>query len=205
MTSGRLHVIPWFHSQAKLCQPLHTFTPPLVLGFVGRITYEKGVHILLQALSQVNASPPLILKIAGTTNNDYARRLQAKFPDQAGCHRVVWAGWVPNDNLDSFYEDVHVAVVPSLWYDNTPIALVEALAHGRSVICTDVPSMTHLVQPSINGLVFPMGDTKALATHLEYIARYPQAILELAKNTRNVLSADAYIQRLITVYDQIMT
>lgn|GEM_PF-2437771 len=202
--SDRIHIMPWFHAQDLLLQELPKNWDSLCIGLITRISPEKGVHIVLEALRQVKASKPILLKIAGSPDNAYAQDLMRRFPESSGNNRVQWCGWISGERLPDFYKDVHVVAVPSLWYDNAPLAMIEALAHGRPVICSDVPSMTHLVQHEVNGLVFPMGDTVALAHQIERLAGSPELVRQLAKRTRNVMSAIEYAKRLGSVYQAIL-
>ena len=199
----KMHVIPWFYAQEIENRILPDTRGVLRLGMAARMSPDKGVHIFLEALQQVTSSRAIEVKIAGNMNNSYASGLKERFSHSAGGHKITWCGWVSNDHLDEFYEDVHVAIVPSLWYDNCPLSLVEALAYGRPVICTDVPSMTHLVKHEVNGLVFPMGDAAALARRIEYLAENISLIEEYARCIVSGPSLHEYAIKIGTVYDQI--
>jgi len=201
---GRTHVIPWFYAQRSLLPDPPPVRDTLCLAFVGRISPEKGLHVLLDALARTRPALPVELRIAGSYDSPYGRALVDRFPTHAGPHRVFWAGWVPNERLDEFYPDVHAVVLPSLWYDNTPFSLVEALSHGRPVVCTDVPSMTHLVRHGETGLTFPMGDAEALAGCIAALAAGDGLVARLAGRCRNVPSAEAYCAELREIYARIL-
>jgi glycosyltransferase involved in cell wall biosynthesis len=200
----KIHTIPWFHAQEILLPNLLESFDVLRLGVVSRISPEKGLHILLEALGKLNTHKPIILKIAGSTDSRYAQNLMHRFTKHANSHQVIWCGWIPNEKLHEFYADIQVVVIPSIWYDNTPLVLVEALAQGRPVICTDVPSMTHLVKHEVNGLVFPIGDVGSLAQQIDRLAESPELICEFAQHTRNVLSTIEYANRLNTIYETVL-
>lgn len=166
-----VRVWPWFYDDAVPVAPEPPREPPLVLGFCGRVSPEKGVHVLLEALARVPADAPVELRIAGNRPNAYVDDLRARYPDHAGPHRVRWLGWFDARRLDLFYAEVHAAVVPSLWYDNCPAALVEALSQRRAALVTDVPSMSYLVEPGVAGWRVPMGDVPAWTRAIEQAAR----------------------------------
>ncbi len=199
-----ISVIPWFYSQKYLCSTYPSFNEGLSLALVSRISPEKGVHILLEALKQIKTSTPITLHIAGSINSDYAKQLVKRFPNSAGSNKVIWHGWIPNFKLCDFYKKVHVAVIPSMWYDNCPLSLVEALANGRPVICTNVPSMTHLVKHEVNGLVFPMGDISELVKQIQRFAENPELVMKYSNYTRNVISVDEYATKVGVIYDTIL-
>ena len=200
----RTHVLPWFHAHDTLLPDPPPVGEVLRLGYVGRISPEKGVHVLLEALERTRSAVPIELHLAGSHDSEYVRDLARRYPERAGPHRVRWAGWVANDRLPEFYADLHAVVIPSLWYDNTPFAMVEALAQGRPVVCTDVPSMTHLVEHGTNGLTFPMGDVAALSDRLAQLAADPGFVAVLARATRNVPSLDRYRAALQEIYEDVL-
>lgn len=200
----KISVIPWFYSQKNLCSTYPSFNEGLSLAFVSRISPEKGVHILLEALKQTKISIPITLHIAGSISSDYAKQLVKRFPNSAGSNKVIWHGWIPNSKLVNFYKIIHVAIIPSLWHDNCPLSLAEALANGRPVICTDTPSMTHLVKHEVNGLVFPMGDISELVKQIQRFAENPELVTKYSNYTRNVFSVDEYATKVGVIYDTIL-
>lgn len=200
----RIRVLPWFHDQQRVAGPLPADRDTIRIALVTRISPEKGVDVLLEALRLVEAARPVEVRVVGAQDSDYAQSLQRRFPGAIGRNRVVWQGWVPNNELLDVYNDAHLAAIPSVCYDNTPLTLVEALAHGRPVLCTDVPTMTHLVRDHVNGRIFPMGDVAALAKIIEELANTPSVIYELAKRTRNVPTLSEYVEQLDEIYQSIL-
>lgn len=197
----RVHVTPWFHDgDARAFEPPAP-PPPLVLAFVGRVSEEKGLHVLLDALERVPARVEVELEIAGGTDTDYGRSLRARFGEHAGGHRVRWLGWVDREGVHAAYSRAHVATFPSIWYDNTPAALIEALAYRKAVICTDVPSMTHLVRHEDNGLCVRMGDVKQLAEAITRLATETGLVARLAQRASEVSTLREYASRLRNLYD----
>jgi glycosyltransferase involved in cell wall biosynthesis len=200
-----LRVLPWFSAYDGPAPPLPPLDGGTVLGFLGRMESDKGLHVLLQALEQVPAATPLVLRIGGTVEGSaYAEKLRERYRGRAGPHRVEWCGWLDRERIPAFYAGVHVVVVPSLWHDNCPLALVEALAHGRPVVCTDVPTMTELVRPGINGEAFPIGDTAALADVLGRLAASPERIGAYGRRTGGVPSLRSYAGAMDALYAEIL-
>ena len=195
----RIHVVPWFADHPAEREPLPG-DEELRLGFCGRVAPEKGLDVLLGALELVRSPRPVRLQIAGAIDSGYAEALQRRFPHAAGEAKVEWLGWQEREALPAFLRSLHALVVPSIWYDNTPVALVEALAQGRPVVCTDVPSMTHLVEDGRSGFTFPLGDQRALAGRLERLAREPGLVREFAAAVCAVPSLEEYCAKLVEVY-----
>jgi len=197
-----IHEMPWFYSQPDILIPnAVSIEKPVRLGFLGRLVPEKGLHVLLEALQRLDSIPQLILEIAGAINNDYARSLRENFGTYAGKHEVIWSEWIPNRTLGHFFRRVHALVVPSLWYDNAPTVLVEALAHHCPVICTDLPSMTHLIHHNRNGLVFPINDSQELAFQISRFVTDQDLALGLCANAMYEVNSRKYADALSKIYE----
>jgi len=192
--------MPWPYSQAQVSKTLPGNGQVLCLGFVGRLVEHKGLHVLLEALEKVDSRFAVSLKIAGRVDSDYSQRLNAKYANRAGSHPVEWLGWIGNLDLGAFFDGVDVAVIPSIFPDNTPTTLVESLGNGRPVLSSDLPSLTHLAQPGINALAFTVGDSAALASQIEKLAGTPDLVRSLAAKTHNVLNLRQYALQLSLIY-----
>lgn len=172
----------------------------MCLGFVARLVEHKGLHVLLEALEKVNPRFSVSLKIAGRVDSEYSQRLYANYANRAGSHPVEWLGWVANSDLGAFFDMIDVVVIPSIFPDNTPTTLVEALGNGRPIVCSDLPSITHLAQPGINALAFPAGDAEMLKFQIENLAGSPSLVQMLAAKTRNVPNVWEYAIQLGQIY-----
>jgi glycosyltransferase involved in cell wall biosynthesis len=200
-----IHEIPWFYNQPETSvSDIEIKNSSIRLGFLGRLVHEKGLHILLEALSRLDEIPQIVLEIAGVANNEYANTLKEKYGNSVGKHKVIWLGWIPNKDLGHFFRRIHALVVPSLWYDNTPTVLVEALAHHCPIICTDLPSMTHLVHHNKNGLVFPINDTQQLALQIFRFITEDTLACNLQKNADYRLNSKKYAGLLAKIYDRVI-
>jgi glycosyltransferase involved in cell wall biosynthesis len=76
---------------------------------------------------------------------------------------VRFAGGYDRGELRRLMAAVDWVVVPSIWWENSPLVIEEALAHKRPVICSDIGGMAEKVRANEDGLHFPVGDSRALA------------------------------------------
>ncbi len=139
---------------------------PMVL-YVGRIIKQKGLEYLLHSWKQVEKSRPQAkLVIVGRGNE--LHELQ-KLSRKLGVEKsVLFTGYVSEHEL---YEALHacdVFVLPSLW-EVLPMAILEAMAAGKSVVCTDAGGNEELVRNGVNGFVVPKKNSAALAHALELL------------------------------------
>jgi glycosyltransferase involved in cell wall biosynthesis len=192
-------VAPWFIDDGIPRLPTPSTDDGIRFGFLGRISREKGLDVLLDAFGQAVLSPRTTLTILGRVVSDYARALQAESENRLG-GRVTWDSIDDRQSLMRAVGRLHVLVFPSIWMDNTPAALTESLALGRPAIVTDIPTMTFLVTNGVNGLSFPMGDATALARCLEACDSDPAMIARFASGLPDIPTAMQYATRLVDTY-----
>jgi glycosyltransferase involved in cell wall biosynthesis len=162
--------------------------PPLRLLYVGRLSPEKGVGFLLQALVRLrDVGVPFQALIVGDgpTAAEHAAFVQA--------HRLAESvqllGGVPRGRLAELYARAQVVCIPSL-SDPLPTVALEALAMGRPVIGSAVGGISYLVEEGVNGLLAPPASVEALAEALARVASTPELLRTLARGAhRSVFPA----------------
>ncbi|MGH7518032.1 MAG: glycosyltransferase [Gemmatimonadales bacterium] len=135
--------------------------------FIGRLASYKGLDILLRALERV---PDLRLDIVGT--GPEAPRLRTLAQALAVHDRIRWWGEYPDDDLPRRMADADFLVLPSVTVEEMfGLVVIEAMAAGRPVITTAVPSGVREVNvPGTTGLEVPLRDVGALAQALEILS-----------------------------------
>jgi glycosyltransferase involved in cell wall biosynthesis len=113
-----------------------------VFGFLGRLHHEKGVHELLEAFASVRARHPDVrLVIAGSGAEEAALRAAAG-------EAVEFAGRIPYEELAAFFERIDCLVLPS-YSEGLPLSVLEAAAHKRVIVATDVSDLRELFGENI--------------------------------------------------------
>jgi len=146
----------------------------LTFGFLSVLTPHKGAHILIEAFSRV-ACGNARLKVHGsyfwnTHYNDTLQSLAGRDP------RIEFCGPYDYEHMPQILSETDVLVLPSLWWENSPLVLLTACAHGVPAIVTDLGGMTEIVRDTINGWSFPAGDVSALARVLETVCSDPSVL-----------------------------
>jgi glycosyltransferase involved in cell wall biosynthesis len=135
-------------------------------GFFGQFSHYKGVTVLLHAMTMLAESDPDIrVWMHGTNLDIQPEDFQAEFKkllDSAG-DNVIMMGRYEDKDLARLMERIDWVVVPSRWWENSPLVIQEAFAHGRPVICSDIGGMAEKVTDGVNGLHFRVGDSISLA------------------------------------------
>ncbi len=144
--------------------------------FVGRLAPEKGIEVLSEAWRPLaHRAPALSLRVAGTGPED--RRLQMQ-------HGVTLLGALGQSAVRAEMQRAQVLVLPSIWYENFPLTLVEAYASGLPVIASRIGALAELVEHGETGLLFEPGDARGLADTLDWACRNPAALLAMGAKAR---------------------
>ncbi|GGI05410.1 glycosyltransferase family 4 protein [Egicoccus halophilus] len=128
--------------------------------FVGRLSPEKGLDVLLDAWRR--AAPRLRLVVVGTGPMDddlRSRRLDG----------VEFRGRLAGEAVEELLRSSRALVFPSTWYEGHPLVPLEAAAAGLPVLLSDLGAMTSLFAPGDEELRFPPGDAQALAERLRWL------------------------------------
>jgi glycosyltransferase involved in cell wall biosynthesis len=143
--------------------------PPRAI-FIGRLVKYKGLDVLLRALERV---PDLRLDIVGA--GPEGPRLRTLTQALALTDRVKWFGEYPDEDLPRRMAEADFLVLPSVTVEERfGIVLLEAMAAGRPIITTAVPTGVREVNvPGETGLEVPLQDVRALAEALEALAHDP--------------------------------
>jgi glycosyltransferase involved in cell wall biosynthesis len=171
----------------------------LRVGFIGTLVDYKGPHVLCRALERLPAALAVDALIYGDplTFPPYAAdlaRLAAADP------RIRLCGTFPSGEIADVFSRLDVLVVPSLWYESTPLIVYAAQAARTPVIATALPGMTELVHHEVNGLLFERGDVRALAELIRRCAVDASLLPRLAANAIAPRSVEAYVSAIEDTY-----
>jgi glycosyltransferase involved in cell wall biosynthesis len=131
--------------------------------YLGRLSAEKGVDTLLNAHSSI--SDRVRLRVAGTGPLEH--ELRSQHP------KVRFMGHLSGAALESTIRNASVIVVPSNWYENCPMSVLEAMAYGKAVIGSDIGGIPELISHGETGFLFPPGDHIALRSQLLQLMENP--------------------------------
>lgn len=182
-----------------------TAAAPLRLAFMGAIAERKGPHIVLDALAALgDRARAISLQLYGRGNpgDPYFREVRAKVERLGGI--AVLAGTFPHDRIGEVVTGHHLLVVPSLWYESTPLVLCSALAAGIPALVSRLGGMTEIVEEGTNGLSFTPGDAPALKEVLLRLLDAPEILAGLHRTTvaRRRFTAD-YVDDIESAYVQV--
>lgn len=171
-------------------------------GVFGNISWHKGTLVALAAAARlVRTGADLRLGLHGglgwaedTFRAEFADHLRAAAPV------AQHLGPYDREQVARLMRGTDWIVVPSLWFENAPLVILEAQAAGRPVICSGIGAMADLVQDGVNGLHVPPGDPAALADTLARAAGDPELWSRLAAAVRPPLSHEAHVDAHLSLY-----
>ncbi len=176
----------------------HTPRRPLVVGYIGTLATHKGCHVLIEAFKRLPLGQA-ILKIYGNLEDfpEYSRELK-RHADNSDA--ITFCGIFPNSKIGKVLADLDVLVVPSLWYENTPLVVYSAQAARCPVVASDFPGISEVVRDEVDGLMFEAGNPKALAKQLSRLIDEPGITERLSTNSQQPKSTRLYVDEMLSLW-----
>lgn len=197
LPAERIAVKPNFVS----VDPKRKSDPGTYALFVGRLSEEKGLRVLLEAWVRLGIPVPLRIAGDGPMREEIARLLQEKKRE-----RVELLGPVAHAEIIALMRGARFLLFPSIWYEGFPLAIVEAFACGLPVIASRLGAMAEIITDGQVGLHFSAGDSTDLARKVQWAWTHPQKMEEMgrAAHTRfeQKYTAERGYENLMSIYRQ---
>ena len=157
--AGRIEVLP--HPRPRYPW---SWSPPgeqVRVLYVGRLAREKGVQCLIDAARGARWD----LEIVGTGPYEQQLRDLAR-----GFGNVRFRGFLSAEDVRGAMQAAHVIAIPSIWYENAPLVLLEAMAIGRAVLASDIGGISEYAKGAEGVCLVAPGDSAAIRTALDEMA-----------------------------------
>jgi glycosyltransferase involved in cell wall biosynthesis len=151
---------------------------PLV-GFIGRLTRQKGVDVLLRAFARIERERPSARLIIAGDGPD--RRALEALARSLALRRAVFLGW--RGDAAGILADIDLLVVPSRW-EGFGLVSLEAMALAKPVVASCVSAIPEIVVPGRTGLLVRPGDAVELADAIESLLTDPRRAREMGRAGR---------------------
>lgn len=171
---------------------------PLRIGYIGTLVQHKGCHVLIEAFKAL-PNGLAVLSIYGSTEEipEYSSELKQLI---VGSEVIELCGTFHNSKIGEVLACLDVLVVPSLWYENTPLVVYSAQAAGCAVVASDFPGISEVVQDDVNGLLFEAGNVHALTSALTKLIDEPSLLTRLSINCKQPKSTSTYVDELLSIW-----
>jgi len=172
-------------------------------GFFGQVNPFKGVHVLLEAMRMLeHMRSPATLRIHGANldiqDGEFKRKIAGLLEETK--RSVTLVGKYDASDLPHLMRDIDWVVVPSIWWENSPLVIQEAFLHGRPVICSNVGGMAEKVTDGVNGMHFRVGDPASLAAMMRRAAGSTELWEQLRDGIPPVYSLHEQVQTMSRLY-----
>ncbi len=194
------NVIPVPHGAAE---PVPATRAELRVGFFGQISFLKGIHVLLEAARMLEDEEDcdIVFDIHGDHTNQPAE-FQADFLDRlakAG-RNVRFQGAYDNNRVDALMRAVDLVLIPSIWWENSPVVIQECLRNRRPIICSNIGGMAEKVRPGLDGWHFQVGSAYDLAAQLRELAQDRGRLTAMAATMQVPVDPIGMVERHIALY-----
>jgi glycosyltransferase involved in cell wall biosynthesis len=202
LSADRMHVVPNFIADAQFCDPdcLPSARDIPTVLFVGRLEEVKGIRVLLAAARKIASKIKVVIVGQGSLEAEVCEA-----DDQGVVDYLGPRSW---DEIAQLMDRARALVVPSLWEENCPMVVLEAGARGRAVIASDRGGLIELVDEGKDGLLFPAGDSEALAGAILRLCEDTALSNRLGSTryarTRGQNAPEVYLRNLLSVYQQVL-
>jgi glycosyltransferase involved in cell wall biosynthesis len=166
--------------------------------FVGRLSVERGIDILLSAWERIGKTVPLKIVGEGPLANEVAQASKK-------IKGVEWLGRRSREQVLTLMKEARLLVFPSKWYEGFPTVIGEAYAAGLPVLAANLGSMTSLIDHGRTGLRFRAGDVKDLASQVEWVLAHTRQLAAMRREARAEFeakyTADRNYRMLMEIYE----
>ncbi len=173
---------------------------------VGRVVYEKGIHVLLDAVPQVLAEfPSAKFVIAGT--GGMLGNLRHKAQEEGLSDKVLFTGFISDEDRDRLFAVADCVVFPSL-YEPFGIVALEAMASRAPVVASEVGGLAEVVKHAETGITVYPGDAGSLAWGILHTLREPEWARQRAETAYKMVTErynwDRIAAQTIRVYERVV-
>ena len=182
------------------------FTPNFDEGdyilYFGRVHRSKGILTLIEAAAPIKHVP---LYIVG---DGEAMSEVRQFIENNGCEHIQLLGFKQGDELKELIQKSICTVLPSEWYENCPMSVLESYAYGKPVIGADIGGIPELIADGEDGFLVPSAATEALREKLLWMGENKGGAVEMGRIGRTKMerefNADIHYQKIFNIYDKVL-
>lgn len=171
--------------------------------FVGRVSKEKGISYLLEAMNDL--SREIKLKIVGVGPEE--NKLKQYVKDNK-LDNVQFLGFKNRNEIKDIYSNCIATIVPSNWFEVFGVINIEAFINGKPVIASNVGGIPEIVENNINGQLFEPANVEQLKSCILNYWNNPNLVIEHGKNgylkAKKEFNEDTYYTKLIKVYEEVL-
>ena len=181
----------------------------LEFTFIGHLGFHKGVHILLDSIKQLHQKK--ILGVSCKFNIVGSGSMDTVVHEVVQSYSLtktvkVW-GKVPRSQIKAVFENTDILVVTSVWPENEPVTILEAMAAEIPVLASAIGGNLDLVMPGVTGELFESGNSYELTEKITGLISNRQQIEEMGRNAARSVASNTlehYVDNIDNVYSSLI-
>ncbi|MGC9326709.1 MAG: glycosyltransferase [Candidatus Hinthialibacter sp.] len=175
---------------------------PLRFGYIGTWIPSKGVDLALKAFQSIDPSDAKLIVHGFFPGYDGMEDYESYLRSLAG-DSVEWGRKYDPSEIADLLQEIDCLVMPSIWWENSPLTIHEAFLAGVPVITADVGGMAEQVREG-GGMVFRHRDENSLRSVIQKIIQKPEILDVLRHSIPGVQSLTSHVDQLIQLYDNLL-
>lgn len=170
--------------------------------YLGRLSNEKGLKTLIKAMKYVK-SGKLVICGTGPAEGELKR-----LSEDEGIFNIEFLGYKSGYELEALIERCMFTVLPSEWFENAPMSVLESMAHGKAVVGSNIGGIPELIDSS-SGMIFEPGNIEDLSEKLNFMIDNQGLTHEMGrcgrKNAEENFSGSVHYEKLIKIYHEVLS
>ncbi|MBE7213466.1 MAG: glycosyltransferase, partial [Gluconacetobacter diazotrophicus] len=178
---------------------------PVRFGFFGQMSPLKGITVLMDAAKRLKALgvDNAVIDIYGDYSSqplEFQKVVEEAL--EAAGENISFHGAYDNSQVNALMGRIDAMVIPSTWWENSPVVIQEAFTNGKPVICSNIGGMAEKVTHGVNGLHFEVSRPASLAAILAELAADPVKLASLTAGVRPPPSTEQILDEHLTLYER---
>ena len=165
--------------------------------YLGRLSPEKGVETLLRAHAADHATWRLVVAGSGPLLDSF----RSRFP------LAEFTGHLTGEALKTRLSQASVVVVPSEWHENSPLSILETMAHAKPIVASRIGGIPELVRNGETGLLFEPKDTQQLSSRIRMLLDDSDLRTKFGRRARKIVESEYSLRRhgasLLSLYENL--
>ena len=171
--------------------------------YIGRLSKEKGIFNLIEAFSNIKNQR---LYIVG--EGPERKRIESIITEKGLNDKIILVGYINQEEVKEYLRKARFVVVPSIWYENCPYSVMEALAIGKPVIGADIAGIPELVKDKVNGFLYKYDSILDLKSKMEIMYENPELAKKYGKKGKEIAvenyGKEKYYNEIIEIYKKLL-
>lgn len=172
--------------------------------YLGRLSKEKGILNLIEAIGDI---PDAKLLIAG--DGPEREKIEAYISEHKLDGRITLLGYQNQDSIHKYITNSRFVVIPSIWNENCPYSVLEAMEIGKPIVASRMGGIPELIADGENGYLYKADDINELKEKLTLLLNDDEKVNSFAQKSRELYesyySPDSYYNELIKIYNKVMS